>query len=180
MVKRNKTLAFLSITVLLLAGLFFVSGVRASDVEEQFTVDLGYYTLYSLKLDAGNYVNGTFTVFPTGIYFSINDPQENKILDYGLVNKSSTFSFTANVSGTYNLNFSNPLDLSLPSSATHSQMINLEVDTPQPDPIRIENEMLITIIVILIVAGVVTYAVVRNRKYWFKNRQSKQDDSRQP
>ncbi len=152
----------------------FVSGVCASDVDQQFTVDLGYYTLYHLRLDAGNYVNGTFSVYPTGLYFSIIDPQGNKILDYGLVNKTYTFDFTANLSGTYELNFSNPIDLNLPSSAMHSQIITLKVDTPQPDPIRINYDVFITIIGVVVAGGVVAYAVIRNRKNWSKNRQTKQ------
>jgi len=97
------------LATLLLASLMASSALAIT--EPTFTLSASSNQL-QYKLPAGTTFNGTIST--TGsVRFWVSDPKNAEIVDLGIIDKTATFSFVAQLNGTYSMNFENDLPNSI-------------------------------------------------------------------
>jgi hypothetical protein len=102
--------------------------VYAKDYSMSKSVTGNHQWLVYIPVNSGDYITGNFSVmdaFNTELFVQITDPNGAKILDLGQVTDTNQFSFTAQSTGTYTLNFSNPY--------TWDTNVALYVQTPEEE-----------------------------------------------
>lgn len=146
------------VAFVLVVSLIFVS-VHAS---ETFQVWGGHEITRNIDLTSGDAVTGTLTVhgYASAIDFTITDPDDNAILQYGST-LGTTFSFTAANTGTYTMHFRNQ------GSTTAEYMIDYSITKFESKPEQIvdmsKDIFYITLLVIAIVMDVL-FALIAFRR----------------
>lgn len=163
---RMSMLFLIAATSLVLAPI-----VCASDFNKSQNIGSYQEWYVYIKLNDGDYVTGNYTVSAISeqqgepssseVYFSVENSQDNKILDYGLVGGANTFNFTAQGSGTYTLNFSNPFDF--------MKIVSLSVHAPDQEPAVPTGSFFLTyalfglaIFSLVVVVGLAIYAIAKS------------------
>ena len=122
---------------------------NASTLETIFVPDDGEIETLTIHLQANQKLNGAFNVtgrIPRVIDFWVRDPNGAVILESGTVAEGENFTFTANNSGGYVLNFQNFDDY----SKTISLEYNIESEfLPMPN----QDNLLLWIIIIALLIG---------------------------
>jgi len=107
--KKTKVLPLTALAVLLLTSVITISVFATT--EPTFTLNFSSKQL-QYGLPQGTTFNGTIST--TGsVRFWINAPNEAQIVNLGIIDKTTTFSFLAQQNGTYKLNFENDMPTSI-------------------------------------------------------------------
>jgi len=140
--KKTKLLISTALTALLLASLMALSAFATT--VPAFTLS-AQSTQLQYVMPQGTTFNGTIST--TGsVRFWVNAPNEAKIVDLGIIDKTTTFSFVAHQNGTYTLNFEN--DMSNSIQVTFSYTTNPQI----PDSNNLTGISLIYLLVTVIIA----------------------------
>lgn len=106
-VKKSFVILIISIAFLLLS----TQTINAKDYSNYKSLTGNHQWLVYVPVNSGDYITGNFSVmdaFNTEVFVQITDPNGVKILDLGQVTGTNQFSFTAQSTATYTINFSNP------------------------------------------------------------------------
>jgi hypothetical protein len=107
--KKTKILPLAALAVLLLTSVTSLSVFATA--EPTFTLNFSSKQLQYV-LPQGTTFNGTIST--TGsVRFWVNAPNEAQIVNLGIIDKTTTFSFLAKQNGTYKLNFENDMPNSI-------------------------------------------------------------------
>jgi hypothetical protein len=107
--KKTKLLISATLAIFLIASL--IASSASAVTEPTFTLSASLNQLQYL-MHQGTIFNGTIAT--TGsVRFWVNAPNEDKIVDLGIIDKTTSFSFVATQKGTYTLNFENDLSNSI-------------------------------------------------------------------
>ena len=95
----KKTRLFTGLLATLLA-ISLVAFPAFATTTKSFTIPQLSTTFFTLTLPQGTQMNGSVTP-ESSVRFFINDPQENEIVNLGIINQTTTFAFTATQDGNY-------------------------------------------------------------------------------
>lgn len=105
--KKTKFLIFAAFTALTLTSLMIVAASASTATFPTFTLSQSSTQLHYV-LSVGTQFNGS--ILTTGpVRFFISAPNATVFVNLGLIDKTTTFSFTAQQTGNYTLNFENDL-----------------------------------------------------------------------
>jgi hypothetical protein len=109
--KKTKLLLTATSTVLIVASLMILSASASTATFPTFTLSQSSTQLH-YTLPEGTQFNGSIST--TGpVRFLASAPNGTVIVNLGLIDKTTTFSFTAQQTGNYTLNFENDLPTSI-------------------------------------------------------------------
>ena len=118
-------------------------------------------TFFTLTLPEATKMNGS--VFPEGsVRFFINDPQGNEIINLGIIDKTTTFEFTATQNGNYTLSFENGQLSSTTVSLSYDTQPEIPSNTSSPTLISFSD--LVTIISIAAILIILALSIVLHRQ----------------
>ena len=146
------------VTFSVLIALLLVSGITflaAAVTESSFPLSSSSSQLL-YTLPAGTTFNGSIATTGT-LRFWVNDPNQSQIVNLGLIDKTTTFSFTAQQNGTYTLNFEN--DLSNQITVTFSYTTN--PDLSGNNPTGPSNNYIIISIIVTVVGSILIIVFAR-------------------
>ncbi len=135
----------------------FIISVSATNVQS-FTVYQS--SQFQFVLPAGTTFNGSISVSNT-IRFWVNAPDGAQIVNLGLIDQSTTFSFVAQKGGNYTMTFENDLPTANPSQVTFSYTTNPDISQNSNSTGTPLTYWLV--IILIFIAGVVLMVVVRYR-----------------
>lgn len=154
--KKTKLLISATLAVLLLASLMALSAFATS--VQTFTLSASSNQL-QYKLPAGTTFNGTIST--TGdVRFWVSDPNYAEIVNLGIIDKTTPFSFVAQQNGTYTMNFEN--DLSNSIQVTFSYTTNPQI--PGSNNSTELSLIYLLIIVIIAITGSLLIILIIRRK----------------
>ena len=155
--RKTKLMIFTVLTVILVLP-FMVYSASASTTST-FTVYQS--SQIQFVIPTGTVFNGSISVTGT-VRFWVNAPDGTQIVNLGLIDSTATFSFVAQESGNYTMNFESDLPSANPSQVTFVYTTNPEL--PQSgNSATIPLAYWIAIILIAVV-GVVLIVFLRYRK----------------
>ena len=138
--KKTKLLISATLAVLLLASLMAVEAFATT--VPAFTLSASSNQLQYM-LPQGTTFNGTIAT--TGpVQFWVSAPNNAEIVNLGIIDKTTTFSFVATQKGTYTLNFEN--DMSNSIQVTFSYVTNPVIQGINPAGIS-QSYLIITVII---------------------------------
>jgi hypothetical protein len=156
--KKTKLLMSNALAVLLLASLMVVS-VFATTVPT-FTLSSSSNQLQYV-LPAGTTFNGTIST--TGsVRFWVSAPNYAEIVNLGIIDKTTTFSFVAPQNGTYLLNFENDLPTSI--QVTFSYVTNPVIPGSNNPAGISQSYLLITVIIAVLGSFLIIFVLYRRSK----------------
>jgi len=156
--KRTKLLMPTLLAVLLLASLMAVSAF-ASTVPT-FTLSASSNQLQYV-LPAGTTFNGTIAT--TGsVQFWVSAPNYLEIVNLGIIDKTTSFSFVAPQNGTYTLNFEN--DMSNSIQVTFSYVTNPVIPGSNNSTGISQSYLLITVIIAVLGSLLIIFVLHRKSK----------------
>ncbi|MGD0449693.1 MAG: hypothetical protein ABSA79_01395 [Candidatus Bathyarchaeia archaeon] len=121
--KKTKFLISATLAVLMLTSLMILSAFASTATFPTFTLSSSSTQLH-YALPTGTQFNGS--ILTTGpVRFFLSAPNGTVIVNLGLVDKATTFSFTAWQTGNYTLNFENDLPNSI--QVTFSYVTNPDI-----------------------------------------------------
>ena len=147
-----------TLAVLLLASLMAVSAFATT--VPTFTLSASSNQLQYV-LPQGTTFNGTIST--TGsVQFWVSDPNYAEIVNLGIIDKTTTFSFVAQQNGTYTLNFEN--DLSNSIDVTFSYVTNPEIPGSNNSTGTSQSYVLITVIIAVFGSLLIIFVLHRKSK----------------
>ena len=153
---KKTTLLTELLTILLVISLV-VFPVFATTTKS-FTIPQLSTTFFTLTLPQGTKMNGSITP-DSNVRFFINNPQENEIVNLGIINMTTTFAFTATQDGNYTLSFEN--------GQLNSITVSFSYDTQPEIPSNTSSfsfSELVTIISIVAIIAILTLSLVLRRQ----------------
>ncbi|MGD0644207.1 MAG: hypothetical protein ABSA75_04815 [Candidatus Bathyarchaeia archaeon] len=155
--KKTKLLTSTALVVLLLTPLIVLSAF-ATPVSA-FTLDSFSSTNVQYVLPQGTTFNGSITA--TGsVRFFVIAPNGTEIVDLGIIDKTTTFSFLAQQNGSYTLNFENDLPNSI--QVTFSYVTNPKISGDN-NSTGISSSYLLLTISIAALASLLIILILRRR-----------------
>ncbi len=152
----RKQITISSLTILLI--LSFAAPVLCS---QTITVPLGEPTTTNISLNQGDYISGSIVVtggLNSNINFYITDPDSNNVASYSQVIQTS-FSFTAQTTGTYTLHFQN-LGLLSRNVTVDYNIKSSVIGLPQDTFIILVVAIILTIIIVI---SIIILAIRRSK-----------------
>ncbi len=147
-----------ALAVLLLASLMAVSAFATT--VPTFTLSASS-TQLQYVLPQGTTFNGTIST--TGdVRFWVSAPNEAEIVNLGIIDKTTPFSFVAQQNGTYTLNFEN--DLSNSIQVTFSYVTNPVIPGSNNSTGISQSYLLITVIVAVLGSFLIIFVLHRKSK----------------
>jgi hypothetical protein len=153
-----KKIIGLTFTVLTAVFLMSFAIIISATNVQSFTVYQS--SQFQFVLLAGTTFNGSISVSNT-IRFWVNAPDGAQIVNLGLIDQSTTFSFVAQQGGNYTLNFENDLPTANPSQVTFTYSTNPDISQNNNSPRTPLTYWLV--IILIFIAGVILMVVVRYR-----------------
>ncbi len=148
--KKTKLLICTALTALLLASLMALSAFATT--VPTFTLSASSNQLQYV-IPAGTTFNGTIST--TGsVRFWVSAPNEAQIVNLGIIDKTTTFSFVAQQNGTYTMNFED--DMSNSIQVTFSFTTNPQI----PDSNNLAGPSLIYLLITVIIAVVGSILII--------------------
>jgi hypothetical protein len=157
--RKIQTISFTTLAVLLLMSLMFLSS--AAVTVPTFTLSSST-TQIPYLLPAGTTFNGSISTTGT-IRFWANAPNGVQIVNLGLIDETAKFSFVAQETGNYTLNFENDLPTSVQVTFSYATDPEISSGNPTGTPLS----YLLYLIVIIVVGSVLIIYFVRRKN---KNR----------
>ena len=151
--KKTKLLTLAALAVLLLtlpmATLVFATTVSTFTLSSASSNQLQYV------LPQGTTFNGTIST--TGsVRFWVSDPNMAEIVNLGIIDKTATFGFVAQQSGTYTLNFENDVPNSNSIQVTFSYVTNPEI----PSSNNSSGGSLIYLLITIVIAAIGSIVII--------------------
>ncbi len=155
--KKTKFLICITLAALLLMSVM-ESSVFAT-TEPTFTISSQSYIQFQYVLPQGTTFNGSIST--TGsVRFFISAPNGTIISNLGIIDKTATFGFVSQQSGTYTLNFENDLPNSI--QVTFSYVTNPEIPGSS-NSIVISPIYLLVVVVVAVVGSFLIIFIMRRK-----------------
>ncbi len=157
--KKTKLLTSLALGVLILASLMILSVHASTATFPTFTLSQSSTQLH-YSLPTGTQFNGSISTSGPVRFFA-SSPNGTVIVNLGLVDKTASFSFIAQQTGNYTLNFENDLPSSV--QVTFSYVTNPDISggsNSEGIPL-----MYLPIFIIIVVFGSILIIFFSRRKY---------------
>ena len=156
--KKTKLLMPIVLAVLLLASLMAASAFATT--VPTFTLSASSNQLQYV-LPQGTTFNGTIAT--TGsVRFWVSDPNYTEIVNLGIIDKTTTFSFVAQQNGTYTLSFENDMPNSI--QVTFSYVTNPVIPGSNNSTGISQSYLLITVIVAVLGSFLIIFILHRKSK----------------
>jgi len=153
--KKTKLLMSTTLAVLLLASLMAVAAFATA--VPAFTLSASSNQLQYV-LPQGATFNGTIAT--TGpLQFWVSAPNYTEIVNLGIIDKTTSFSFVATQKGTYSMNFEN--DLSNSVQVTFSYVSNPVI--PGSNPAGVSQTYLIVTVIIAVLGSILIIFIIHRR-----------------
>ena len=157
--RKIQTITFTVLTTLLLTSFLFLA---SADVTVPTFALSSSTTQIPFLLPAGTTFNGSISTTGT-IRFWANAPNGAQIVNLGLIDETAKFSFVAQETGNYTLNFENDLPTSVQVTFSYATDPEISSGNPTGTPLS----YILTLIVVTVVGSVLIIYFVRRKN---KNR----------